>query len=361
MGQDYSYMLYFKKDLLWVALKAVVNIAEPHNPPTIIRFPNHELPIPLESMNHQILNYDDPELEFATVLYFSEDKYILSWKSKITQSHSHYDSVGSKQISVGYIYLTISTDLTKRHPEGKTSNLVLFNFGTTGTKMSTLFLDSVSIRKTFVELLERVPGVCGVFNCEDFGELFWKEGQTVSEKIENSFMLPPYLMSTQEKLDHRTNNFKGGRWLEKGYGFYAMGRFSEAIECYDEALKINPKDSDAWFNKGLSFANLGHFDEAIKCYNEALKIKPQDAEAWYNKAISLYNFGWLDEAIECYDKTIKINPRYALAWLSKGSLLEKRGDLEASIICYKRFIEVATTEHSKLVEAIRQRLQQMES
>jgi hypothetical protein len=205
MGMDYSYLLYFKKDLLWAALQGVVDIAEPHKPPTMIRFPDHELPIPLESWNHPVFNYDDPELRFATVLYFPEDEEILYWKGDEgarmraldARSNSPPDSAKPKRIPVGYIYLTVYTDLTERNPEGKTSDLVLFNFGTTGTHMSILFDDSASIRKTFVELLERVPGVCGVFNREDSGEIFWREGQIVSEKIEDPFMLPSPRVETR--------------------------------------------------------------------------------------------------------------------------------------------------------------------
>jgi hypothetical protein len=182
MGLDYSYMLYFKKNLLWAALQGVVDIAEPQQPPTMIRFPDHELSVPLENWRGiKQLDYDDPELDFSAVLYFSEDEAILDWK------HDSNPPDESKQVSVGMIYLTIYTDLCERYPEGKKSDLVLFDFGTTGSKMSMLFQESASIRQTFIELLERVPGVLGVFNREDSGELFWREGQIVSEKIEDHF------------------------------------------------------------------------------------------------------------------------------------------------------------------------------
>lgn len=186
MGMDYSYLLYFKKDLVWAVLQGVVDIAEPHQPPTMIRFPDHELPIPLETWGEtKLLHYDDPELKFSMSLYFSEDEAILDWK------HDSRPPNESKQISVGMIYLTIYTDLCERYPERKISDLVLFDFGTTGSHMSILFSESASICKTFVGLLERVPGVFGVFNREDWGELFWRERQTVSERIEDHFAKLP--------------------------------------------------------------------------------------------------------------------------------------------------------------------------
>ena len=46
MGLDFSYLLYFKREDLWSVLQGVVAIAEPHQPPITIHFPDHELSYP---------------------------------------------------------------------------------------------------------------------------------------------------------------------------------------------------------------------------------------------------------------------------------------------------------------------------
>ena len=94
-------------------------------------------------------------------------------------------------VYIGYIYLGINNDLSREYPENDVSDLVLFDFGTTGTRMSMLFSYSTSIRKTFLELLRKCNGVCGVFNREyGGGELFWLKGRRMSVDIDNQFMLP---------------------------------------------------------------------------------------------------------------------------------------------------------------------------
>ena len=71
------------------------------------------------------------------------------------------------------------------------ADLVLFDFGNAGTRMSLLFSYSTSIRKTFTELLEKHHGVCGVFNREyGGGEVFWFKGTGLSVHIEDQFMPP---------------------------------------------------------------------------------------------------------------------------------------------------------------------------
>jgi len=43
----------------------------------------------------------------------------------------------------------------------------------------------------------------------------------------------------------------------------------------------------AWYNKGNAFDDLGKYDEAIKCYNEAIRLNPSDSAAWSNKGVAL--------------------------------------------------------------------------
>lgn len=57
--------------------------------------------------------------------------------------------------------------------------MVLFEFNTTGTRMSMLFEESTSIRDTFTRLLGRFGGIIGILDREvDYGELFWFRGKS---------------------------------------------------------------------------------------------------------------------------------------------------------------------------------------
>ncbi len=59
--------------------------------------------------------------------------------------------------------------------------------------------------------------------------------------------------------------------------------------------------------------DLGRYDEAIRCYDTALEINPEYAYLWNGKGNALYDLGRYDEAIRCYDKALEINPEYKLA------------------------------------------------
>jgi hypothetical protein len=197
MGLNYNYLLYFKKEHLWDALQGVVRIAERSDPfPTTVHFPNHNLVLPIVTgfQEENELSYDKPEFKFDISLFFDEDKAILDYLSHNGSADAYRappDPDGIRRVAIGLIYLTVYADLSEHYGFQKPSDLVLFSFGTTGTRMSILFSESESIRRTFSELLENNAGVIGIFDWEnDYGELFWFNGKSMQVSLSNNYLLP---------------------------------------------------------------------------------------------------------------------------------------------------------------------------
>ena len=195
MGIDFSYILYFDSNKLWDALQAVVDIASHHHPPTKIVFPDRELDIPLKSWgaNKGEYHYSDDVLAFHFSIDFEEDEAIEYYmRNRLDEEdyRSPPEALTPRMVSIGYIYLDIYQGASERLTGRGGQNIVAFDFGTTGTRMSLLFDESISIRKKFVELLGRVPGICGVFNREDNGEIFWYKGQSLDETVPDPYLLP---------------------------------------------------------------------------------------------------------------------------------------------------------------------------
>jgi tetratricopeptide (TPR) repeat protein len=61
-------------------------------------------------------------------------------------------------------------------------------------------------------------------------------------------------------------------WIDKGVAFSKLGKHSEAIECFDKALKLKPDYTDVWNIKGLTLHNLKKHSKAIECYNKAIEL-----------------------------------------------------------------------------------------
>lgn len=58
-----------------------------------------------------------------------------------------------------------------------------------------------------------------------------------------------------------------------------LDRFDEALNCYNEALHLEPKNDIFLSNKGVAFIELNRFEEAIDCLKKALIINPANEDA----------------------------------------------------------------------------------
>ena len=130
-------------------------------------------------------------------------------------------------------------------------------------------------------------------------------------------------------------------WNNKAFALHNLNRLDEAIECYDEALKIDPNFISALQNKAFALRTLNRLEEAIECDEKTLNINPNDFGVWNNKGFCLHELNRTDEAIECYDKALKINPNYFEAWANKGFTLEYLGRIDEAVECYNKALEIS--------------------
>ena len=197
MGLNHNYLLYFKRDRLWDALQGVAKAADPIDPPpTTIHFPNRDLKLPIATDfgEENEIPFDTYEIKFAISMRFDEDEAILDYLSGVDNDwiqRAPPRDDGVEQVLIGFIYLTVYTDLSKHYAFNKPTELVMFRFRTTGTHMSLLFSESESIRQSFSKLLENHGGVIGIFDREnDYSELFWFKGNPMQVSLSSNYMLP---------------------------------------------------------------------------------------------------------------------------------------------------------------------------
>ncbi len=122
-------------------------------------------------------------------------------------------------------------------------------------------------------------------------------------------------------------------WYSKGAALTILGRYEEALECIDVALKINPENEIAWVNKGTVLSRMGKHREALRSFNEAIKQNPSYEVAWNNKGNTLARLKRYDEALKAYDMAIEIDEMYREAWVNKGYILAKMGRYEDAARC----------------------------
>ena len=84
--------------------------------------------------------------------------------------------------------------------------------------------------------------------------------------------------------------------------FFNLSKSEEAMLDFQRLLSINPNDIDAWVHKGMLHYALGEYSEAVDCYDHALKIDSNMGEIWYSKGEALLRIDKSDDAQYCFDK-----------------------------------------------------------
>ncbi|CCD24172.1 Pex5p NDAI_0C05130 [Naumovozyma dairenensis CBS 421] len=99
------------------------------------------------------------------------------------------------------------------------------------------------------------------------------------------------------KIGQINNNANDAEFqLCLGLLHYSNDDFDKTLECFQNALKINPNDELMWNRLGASLANSNRSEEAIKAYHKAINLKPSFVRARYNLAVASMNIGCYQEA-----------------------------------------------------------------
>ena len=64
--------------------------------------------------------------------------------------------------------------------------------------------------------------------------------------------------------------------VKKGKLFLQESQFENALGFFEQALLLNQNDPDLWNFKGVALRSLGRYEEAMECFNKSLEIDPRD-------------------------------------------------------------------------------------
>jgi tetratricopeptide (TPR) repeat protein len=146
----------------------------------------------------------------------------------------------------------------------------------------------------------------------------------------------------RDLLDRLESTINVSDLVKKGNYLYTTGEFGKAIECYDEALKVNATDKITWNNRGAALFRMHRRDEAVASFDKAILLDPLYLNALTNKGALIKG----DEALKCLDEVLKIDPNFMGGWTNKGFVLFDMGRYNESLQCYKNAIEIHPVDTS---------------
>jgi Flp pilus assembly protein TadD len=108
------------------------------------------------------------------------------------------------------------------------------------------------------------------------------------------------------------------------------GDLGEALEHYEAAVRLRPKDAIANNALGGALLAVGKPSEAIEPLKTAVAVQPDYFPAHYNLGNALASLGRFPESIVEYKASVRLNPKDSMAEMNLGAALSETGDLKAA-------------------------------
>jgi tetratricopeptide (TPR) repeat protein len=119
--------------------------------------------------------------------------------------------------------------------------------------------------------------------------------------------------------------------------------FWEAISEFEEAIILNPKDSDIYNSLAFAYLAVGKYDEAITVSEKAIRLNPDYADYQNNLGMAYLKKDRCKKAAEQFQRAIRINPNYAEAYLNMALALVRNAitkeDAALAVNFHERVIE----------------------
>jgi tetratricopeptide (TPR) repeat protein len=121
---------------------------------------------------------------------------------------------------------------------------------------------------------------------------------------------------------------------------YRHGDVIKALEYWNKALQINPKQANVYKSIALLYMKKGQFDDAVTQFRRALEIQPQLPDVYVNIGHSLMMSGQPEEAIEALQKEIQISPDADFAYFLLGQAHLQQKEYQKAQEYYEAVIKI---------------------
>ena len=115
--------------------------------------------------------------------------------------------------------------------------------------------------------------------------------------------------------------------------------FADEESLWRDNIAKNPQAWVAYNNLGGLLGAQNRIDEAIQVFNEAIRVKPDYVEAYNNRGNALVVAGKIDEAMADYRHALSIYPASADAMMHIGEIYWRQGHAREAIEYWKEALE----------------------
>jgi tetratricopeptide (TPR) repeat protein len=145
--------------------------------------------------------------------------------------------------------------------------------------------------------------------------------------------LPLAIQACTESLDRKIlqGNARFYLYANRADAYFAAGDKQQALDDYNEALRLAPRNADLYYNRGVFYAAQNDGDAAMRDFQAALGINPKHVPALLKRARIYQTRGNFSGALADYSQAILAQPKTAALWSERGYVRILLGEYQAAI------------------------------
>jgi superkiller protein 3 len=127
-------------------------------------------------------------------------------------------------------------------------------------------------------------------------------------------------------------------WYNLGAAKGKLKQHTAALEAFQQALALDPKDANTYHGLGIVYRNLGQHAAALEAFQQAIALDPKDAYP-HNGLGNVYrDLGQNAAALEAFQQAIALDPKYAYPHRGLGVLYRNLGQHAAALEAFQQAI-----------------------
>jgi len=166
--------------------------------------------------------------------------------------------------------------------------------------------------------------------------LFGKKNKKTDTKLEKKES--ENIVTKERSLVDPSYNIK--KLYKKGVNLMADEKLDDAIEIFEQALRIDPDNIEVLMKLGYARFHLEDHNDALKVYDKILEVDVTNPEAWNLKGLVHYEQKKYAQALDAVNKAIESDKTYGMAWYNKACFLSLLNQVPESLQALKHAIEI---------------------
>jgi RNA polymerase sigma factor (sigma-70 family) len=118
------------------------------------------------------------------------------------------------------------------------------------------------------------------------------------------------------------------------------GETDKAIADFTQAIKLDPKNDRAYLERGEAWSRKGDDDKAIADFNTAIQLEPNNAETYRERGRSWLYKKEYERAIADSNEAIRLDPEDSLAYFNRGQARQSSKDFDRAIADFDEAIRL---------------------